>query len=457
MKSILWCAVLISALARGAAVMAQTPEASVNPAPDDRYKADILLIVAHPDDETALGSYLARAVFDEGHRVAIVYCNRGEGGGNSHGNEQSTALGAVREIEARRATAEFGITNVWFLSGRDTPGQDLFRSLEVWGHGKILEDVIRLLRLTRPEVVMTWLPHFVSGENHGDHQASGVIATEAFDMAGDPTVFPAQVAVPRERADINNSSEGLIPWQAKKLFFVSDASHEVLAEGPPFDPGGVSPSQKVSYDRLAMRLHTPHLTQGDVSRPALDAVKSGDFKKFSEWLGKFHLIFGKSIVPTSPTAGVFDGIGKVPAPFVPPRGFAAKGPPQPPLAFGGVFEFYREFWAAHDIDRVASLVPPEIEVAAGSYLFIPLVLHNATAQPMDIVLTSTLPQGWKEAAGSGRFTLAPGESRPVQTFIQCPAAAAEKAQNVVWSAGAKGTALGTATMSVRLVEWSLPQ
>ena len=40
---------------------------------------------------------------------------------------------------------------------------------------------------------------FFIGENHGDHQAAGVLATEAFDVAGDPSVFPAQLAAPRPR------------------------------------------------------------------------------------------------------------------------------------------------------------------------------------------------------------------------------------------------------------------
>ena len=68
--------------------------------PDERYKADILLIVAHPDDETMISSYLARAIFDQNKRVAVIYDTRGDGGGNSVGYEQAAALGAVREIEA---------------------------------------------------------------------------------------------------------------------------------------------------------------------------------------------------------------------------------------------------------------------------------------------------------------------------------------------------------------------
>src|ERR1700744_2254573 len=89
--------------------------------PDARYKADILLVVAHPDDEGAATAYLSRAI-DEGKRVAVVYGTRGGNGGNEVGTEQAKALAAIREIEARRANATLGIANVWFLDGKDTAG-----------------------------------------------------------------------------------------------------------------------------------------------------------------------------------------------------------------------------------------------------------------------------------------------------------------------------------------------
>ena len=47
------------------------------PPPDPRYKADILLIVAHPDDDTAVSTYLAKAVLDEHKRVAVIFTTRG--------------------------------------------------------------------------------------------------------------------------------------------------------------------------------------------------------------------------------------------------------------------------------------------------------------------------------------------------------------------------------------------
>jgi LmbE family N-acetylglucosaminyl deacetylase len=378
---------------------AQVPQVPPLPPPDPRYKADILLIVAHPDDETAIGSYLAKAILDDHKQVAVIYCNRGTGGGNTHGMEQNNAMGAIREIEALRATAILGIHNVWFLNGRDTPGQDVFASLENWHHGAVLEDVIRLVRLTRPEVIMTWLPDYVQGENHGDHQASGVIATEAFDMAGDPVVFPAQVAVPRERLDINNAAEGLPAWQAQK---------------------------------------------------------TGDYSKFLKQMESFHLIFGKSVVKGSPRGDVFEGITAEPVPYVAPRGYQPQRHQGVTVELGGVFAFYRDFWWAHNIERLSSLVKPEVGIAAGAYLQFPVVLRNDTPDSVDVVLTPRVPEGWEVAAGSGLYCLAPGEVFPAQTMLHAPMQQPAVVP-VTWQAESKGKEIGRCTMTVTLSDWTLPQ
>ena len=71
---------------------AQEPQAL--PLPDERYKVDLLLVVAHPDDEGAATPYLARAL-DEHRRVAVVFGTRGSSGANEAGAEQAAAPGRI--------------------------------------------------------------------------------------------------------------------------------------------------------------------------------------------------------------------------------------------------------------------------------------------------------------------------------------------------------------------------
>ncbi len=204
-------------------VSASAQEPKALPQADERYKADILVMVAHPDDEAAVTPYVARAL-DEHKRIAVVFGTRGSSGSNEAGAEQAAALGAVREIEARNALTTLGITSVWFLSGKDTASQNVLQSLANWDHGETLEQLVRLVRLTRPEVILTFLPGTFIGEDHGDHQASGVLATEAFDLAGNPAVFPEQIAGPMKR--LEPLLENLRPWQVKKIYYFADAERE---------------------------------------------------------------------------------------------------------------------------------------------------------------------------------------------------------------------------------------
>ena len=248
----------------GHRVSAQQPP--TNPAPDERFKADILVIAPHPDDESTIAGYLAKAVLDEHRRVAVVVTTRGDAGQNLVGYEQARTLAEIREMETRQALSSIGITNVFFLRMPDTFGydvSDVLRSLETANHGSALGEAVRFIRLTRPEVVITMLPATVVGENHEDHQASGVIATEAFDLAGDPTAFPEQVAAPEDRLWYANLMEGLRPWQAKKLYYYTDATHfEFLkGKGPEYSMTAIPPSQRVSYARLAAKEVSFHRTQ----------------------------------------------------------------------------------------------------------------------------------------------------------------------------------------------------
>jgi LmbE family N-acetylglucosaminyl deacetylase len=372
---------------------AQTAE---NPKPDERFKVDLLVVVAHPDDESEIGAYLARAIFDEQKRVAVVFGTRGNQGGNGVGQEQAAALGAIREIEGRRALGRFGVSEVWFLNGTDTPGQVVLDSLETWGHGDALQRMVRLLRLTRPSVVATWLPDRVAGEDHGDHQAAGVIATEAFDLAGDATAFPEQLAAPRNRWDVGNLTEGLCPWQPEKLYYFSDAADKsfMKGQGPTYAATDISPSQHASYARLAAEECAFHLTQSDSGQAARAALAKNDFSH-TYFADPVYFVFGKSYVPSGITADLFAGVTATPIPYHRAPGYVERKEQNPSIELGGSWHFYREFWPAHGIEHLAQLLSPEIMAQFLAPLTIPVIINNPASTALDVKLAVAIPAGWK--------------------------------------------------------------
>jgi hypothetical protein len=78
-------------------------------------------------------------------------------------------------------------------------------SYENWGHDRVMYDAVRAVRLYRPLVVTSV---FIGGitDGHGQHQVSGETAQEVFEAAGDPKVFPDQIAA------------GLMPWSPVKVY-----------------------------------------------------------------------------------------------------------------------------------------------------------------------------------------------------------------------------------------------
>ncbi len=428
-----------------------------NPKPDDRYKADLLVVVAHPDDETEIGAYLARAIFDEHKRVAVVFGTRGNSGGNAEGQEQAAALAAEREIEARKALEHFGVMNVWFLNGLDTAGQSVLHSLETWNHGDSLGRVVRIVRLTRPEVIATWLPDYVAGENHGDHQAAGVLATEAFDMAADPVDFPEQVTPPRDRFDIDNFTEGLHPWQAQKIYYFSDASNTdfMKGQGPSYSATDVSPSKHVPYARLAAEECAFHLTQDDTGQMARKALQSKDLHYFEQ---PVKMILGKSYVPSAATADVFAGVTQEAIPYHPAPVFNPHEPTAPTLELGGSWHFYRNFWPAHDLNHLANLIPPEVEVNFASFLWVPLLIKNPTREALTVNLAVDVPAGWTTVRKlPGQVTVPPHGTYPLHFELKTPEERVESWKTVSVRADAGGVQLGSIDLRVQLNGGALPQ
>ncbi|AVT30508.1 GlcNAc-PI de-N-acetylase [Plantactinospora sp. BC1] len=174
---------------------------------DDAVDLDVMFIGAHPDDEA--GQLGMLGYWNEYHDIeaGVITMTRGEGGGNAVGLEEGPPLGILREAEERRATGWAGIDHIYNLDAVDfyyTASAPL--SEQIWGYQSALSRIVRVLRTTRPEVIITMNPSATQG-NHGNHQKAAMLAVEAFYAAADPNAFPEQIR-----------QEGLKPWRAARIF-----------------------------------------------------------------------------------------------------------------------------------------------------------------------------------------------------------------------------------------------
>ncbi|UYM06755.1 sugar-binding protein [Solicola gregarius] len=175
--------------------------------PDNPGDLDVLFVGAHPDDESGRLSMFGEWRERFGVKTGVVTVTRGEGGGNAVGPEEGPALGLIREAEERRAVGHSGVTDVYNLDKVDfyySVSEPLHR--ETWGHNDSLGKVVRVIRETTPDIIMT-MDTAPSPGNHGGHQEASLLAAEAYYAAGDPSRFPGQIR-----------KEGLEPYAPKKLF-----------------------------------------------------------------------------------------------------------------------------------------------------------------------------------------------------------------------------------------------
>lgn len=166
-------------------------------------RASLMMIVAHPDDED--GGMLAYESRGQGVDTTLLTLTRGEGGQNVVSGDYWDDLGLVRTQELLAADEAYGVHQRFTRLADFGFSKSLEEALKTWGHDRALYDVVREIRRARPLVVASVFAGNVS-DGHGHHQTAGVMMQEAYKLAGDPTVFPDQIAA------------GLRPWSPLKVY-----------------------------------------------------------------------------------------------------------------------------------------------------------------------------------------------------------------------------------------------
>ena len=210
-----------------------------------------LAVVAHPDDVEYFCCGTLIKWLKQGCRVAYVIVSSGE----KHCHDLAIDIKeiiATREREQLASAEAIGVEDVTFLRYPDS-------DLAFADHAVLRAELVRQIRRTRPEVVLTHDPMARLIRQHVDHRVVGQLVVDAsFPLSGFTQCYKDQIIY-----------EGLKPWQPQFLFlFGTDAANhfedvgkELLAK---IDALEKHKSQKNFFDGgIANRLRWKARTTGE--------------------------------------------------------------------------------------------------------------------------------------------------------------------------------------------------
>ncbi len=351
-------------------VGAQGDDTPVPSTSDDLVKVDLLFVGAHPDDDSITTATFARYIMDEGKKAGVITATRGEGGGNATGRQLGPSLGIVREAEQRQALGRLGISHLYYLNELDWAfTTSATATEEFWGYEEPLANLVRLIRVLKPDIVVTMNPSSAGG--HGHHQYAAKLATEAFWLAGDPNAYPEQL-----------EEEFIDPWQPLKLYY-----------GMGYGGAGLQVSLEVPTNEYSPRTY---MTYADLEASALLFYRSQGFDNSytvpapTRRLSPETFALGASLLPvseneTSMFAGIDYGVGTA--------------PPMVQL----------------------EVLPQDFFISQGGQTSVDVVFRNYSDTDLsDVTLSLSAPEGWDVTGDSVASPVAVGEETTATFTLNVP-------------------------------------
>lgn len=197
----------------------------------DSVPLRLLMVHAHPDDESSKGAPTVAKYRDEGILSTLVCCTGGEAGDILNPAmdrpEIRENIAAVRLEELARATAEIGYDTVELLGYRDSGMPDTPENADpenFWNApmDEAVERVVRIIRRDRPQVIVTYgddQRHYA----HPDHLKVHDVSVVAFDRAADPSWYP----------------DAGRPWQPLKLYYTEWSPMRIVSLHTAFENHGL--------------------------------------------------------------------------------------------------------------------------------------------------------------------------------------------------------------------------
>jgi LmbE family N-acetylglucosaminyl deacetylase len=211
----------------------------------------VLYIAAHPDDEnTRVITFLSK---ERKLSTAYLSVTRGDGGQNLIGPEIGNLLGLIRTQELLAARRIDGGEQYFTRAIDFGYSKTSDETLKIWGKDDVLADMIWIIRKFQPDVIITRFPPDERA-GHGHHQASAILAEEAFELAARADVYPEQL-------------QYVQTWQVKRLFTNTGRWWNTsINEDTPgivnLDVGTYNTILGESYTEIASRSRSQHSSQG---------------------------------------------------------------------------------------------------------------------------------------------------------------------------------------------------
>ncbi|QCB52248.1 N-acetyl-1-D-myo-inositol-2-amino-2-deoxy-alpha-D-glucopyranoside deacetylase [Rhodococcus sp. PAMC28707] len=191
---------------------------------EDQDQVRLLLVHAHPDDETITTGGTIAHYAGAGVEVTVLTCSLGEEGeviGDRWAGlvaDRADQLGGYRIHELHRALAALGVQSPTFLGGagrwRDSGMAGTSAALNPRAfvnadRDEALSAILSVIRTVRPHVVVAYDPE--GGYGHPDHQQVHSLVTEAVDIA-DSDRYPDVGA----------------PWAPQKLYWTVTGEEQLV-------------------------------------------------------------------------------------------------------------------------------------------------------------------------------------------------------------------------------------
>lgn len=217
----------------------------------------LLVVFAHPDDESmGMGGTLAK-YSAEGVEVSLVCASRGERGwfGPEEQNPGLGGLGEIRSHELESAVKELGMKGLHFLDYIDG-------EVDQAPHAEAIDKIVAHIRRIEPQVIVTFPPDGNYG--HPDHIAIGQFTSAAVVCAADSAYRDAE-NLPAHRVskfyymvDAERFIDLIAPFMGDMSFQVGD---EVRGEFPWKDWMVTTRIEMTEYCKTAWRAIRCHRSQ----------------------------------------------------------------------------------------------------------------------------------------------------------------------------------------------------